>query len=276
LLNLQDTHMKLATAVLILGLALAAIGCDDRFPHESYDTVAPLPPVGIVTVSLDNAVEIRWIANQEDDVAGYNIYVSSSYSGRYRIVGSSVQQHFLYTGARNGVTEYYAVTAYDFSGNESDLSRDVAYDTPRPEGYDLALADRFRDPKHAGYDFSAFRFSYFDSDETDVYAEFDTNGTPFLVVWKDSDIQDMGFTASLDDISVAPEAGWSPTRDAVAIVGHTYVVWTFDNHFAKVRVTAVHPDAVVFDWAYQTATGNPELLRQRREGLSKTSGRRRH
>jgi hypothetical protein len=37
------------------------------------------------------------------------------------------------------------------------------------------------------------------------------------------------------------------------------VIWTADNHFAKIRVTAVSPNFVEFDWAYQIADGNPEL-----------------
>jgi len=55
-------------------------------------------------------------------------------------------------------------------------------------------------------------------------------------------------------------AGWSTTRDALAIKGHPYVVWTHDNHFAKVRITDISGTSIVFDWAYQVAPGNPELF----------------
>lgn len=86
----------------------------------------------------------------------------------------------------------------------------------------------------------------------------------------------MGYTVNLDEISVAPEAGWSPTKDAHLIAGHTYVIWTFDNHFAKVRIREISQDAVTLDWAYQTATGNPELLRPDETKLSKSGKRSRH
>jgi hypothetical protein len=265
--------MKHMTIFFLLTTALLLTSCDDR--HDTgiadYDVYAPLPPVGIRTVSLDNAVEIHWIANQETDVAGYNIYVSATFNGRYSLIGSSQSASYVDRGARNGTTYYYAVTAYDYSGNESELSKDVAYDTPRPEGRGVVLVDRKVDPNRGGYDFSAYRILYFDTNETDVYFETSTNGVPYLVVWKDSDIQDMGYTKNIDEISAAPEDGWNPTKDALLIKGHTYVVWTFDNHFAKMRVTDITATSVTYDWAYQTATGNPELFVRPGSPLSKAS-----
>ena len=35
---------------------------------------------------------------------------------------------------RNGSTYFYAVSAYDYDGNESELSPEQVYDTPRPSG----------------------------------------------------------------------------------------------------------------------------------------------
>jgi hypothetical protein len=52
-------------------------------------------------------------------------------------------------------------------------------------------------------------------------------------------------------------------------VGHCYVVWTRDDHYAKFRVTDIQPaaggvpDRVVFDWAYQVDPGNRELRASR-------------
>ncbi len=69
----------------------------------------------------------------------------------------------------------------------------------------------------------------------------------------------MGFTDNLDVIDVAPLYGWSLNGWCEVIAGHTYVFWTDDNRYAKVRVTAINQDNVVFDWAYQTVAGNPEL-----------------
>ncbi|MEO0156993.1 MAG: hypothetical protein ABIL07_07755, partial [candidate division WOR-3 bacterium] len=72
-----------------------------------------------------------------------------------------------------------------------------------------------------------------------------------------------GYTASFDEIGYAPDDGWSPTGIVEAIVGHTYVIWTWDNHFAKIRVASLKPGYVIFDWAYQVDPGNPELVRKK-------------
>jgi hypothetical protein len=272
--------MKTISTILGILFLAALTACDDSHngnPVE-YDMYAPLPPVGIHTTSLDNAVRLDWIENQEPDIDGYNILVSDRYDGTYTIIGSSRTATFLDQDAINGVTYYYAVTAYDFSGNESDLSRDVVYDTPRPEGLGVQLLNRFVNAARSGYDFSQYRIVPWDAhnaDKADIFIEF-INGVPFIVVWEDADIQDMGYTIDLDEITVAPEAGWSPTGDAHLIAGHTYVVWTADNHFAKVRIREIGQNYVTFDWAYQTAVGNPELLRPDDSKLSKTTRRQRH
>lgn len=264
--------MKQLTTILTMLLITVLAACSDD--HDSnpveYDMYAPLPPVGIRTTSLDRQVRLDWIENQEYDLAGYNIFVSDRYDGHYTLIGSSRTASFIDNGAQNGITYYYAVTAYDHSGNESELSFDVVYDTPRPEGLGVTMFDRFYDPNRAGYDFNTFSIMNYDNLKTDFFIEY-VNGLPFIVVWEESDIQDMGYTVNLDEISVAPEAGWSPTGDALLIAGHTYVIWTGDNHFAKVRIREVGQESVVLDWAYQTAVGNPELLRPDDSTLSKSA-----
>jgi hypothetical protein len=43
------------------------------------------------------------------------------------------------------------------------------------------------------------------------------------------------------------------------VPGHVYVVWTWNDHYAKVRVRQVQGGYIVFDWAYQIDGGNQEL-----------------
>ena len=251
-------------------LLLTLIACDDHQPDVIHvDDIPPLPPVGIVSISLDNAVELQWYENQEPDVAGYKIYLSNRYDGVYEPIGNTRTASFIDRAAVNGVTAYYAVTAYDYEGNESELSRDVVYDTPRPEGRDVSLWDRFFQPDRSGYDFSEYTVTHFDTDRTDFFFEITDNGIPYLVVWDDSEIQDMGYTKTLDEITAAPTEGWNPTGDALAVRGHTYVIKTFDGHFAKIRIVSLSPDAILFDWAYQVARGNPELLRETQRSMQK-------
>jgi hypothetical protein len=94
-------------------------------------------------------------------------------------------------------------------------------------------------------------------------------GTYYLNVWDDTDIQDMGFTENFNEISYAPLDGWVPIQPdenvkyTEAVVGHTYVIWTWDNHYAKIRVKSISNERIVFDWAYQLLEGEQQLKSNR-------------
>lgn len=189
---------------------------------------------------------------------GYNVYVSDRYSGKYTLIGSTYQNYFADNGIRNGRKYYYAVTAIDYNNNESELSYESAYAAPRPEGYGVSLTDANTSPTIAGYDFSAYRVMPYNDLNTDVYFEIYQNQY-YLVVKSDSDIQDMGPTRDILDITYAPTSGWSSTKDAIVKAGHTYVIWTWDYHYAKIRVRSISGNRITFDWAYQLIEDEPTL-----------------
>ncbi len=245
--------------IISLGLIFLISGCIIESNFTEYlDNIPPLPPEDIYTITGDNWVELHWIHNLENDLQGYNIYRAYSYYGRYEFLGFTERNYFIDFSAQNGMTYYYAITAIDYSGNESDLSKEVIYDTPRPEGYNQTIFDFRRFPERAGYDFSTYSIVPYDDDFCDMFFDYD-NGKHYMVVYDDTDIQDMGPTNDIYDISEAPLTGWSPTKDVRLYVGHTYVVWTWNNHFAKFRVKYLSAEKVVFDWAYQLQEGNREL-----------------
>ncbi len=239
-------------------VTLAFAGCHRGLLEPDF--VPPSAPTGLRTATGDNFIELFWNSNPERDLEGYNIYVGSSYNGRYELVGSSTRPYFNDNGAVNGNTYYYAVTAFDFDGNESALSKDVAYDIPRPEGYGVILNDYLTSPSTAGYDFSRYLVVAYDDQTSDMWYEF-YNGSYYMDVRTDTDIQDMGPTGSILEIGTAPASGWSTTHDVLLAVGHTYVVWTFDDHYAKFRVASMSAGRVTFDWAYQLQKSNPLLKR---------------
>jgi hypothetical protein len=223
--------------------------------------IIPLPPAiptGIQVINGDNKVDLTWIKNHESDLVVYNIYYSTSYNGKYYLIGSSATSYYVDNDASNGVLNYYAVTAYNESGIESDLSKDVAYATPRPEGFNQAIYDYRKFPDTSGYSFSTYSVVAWDSLSTDFFFE-NYNGKFYLDVWTDTDILDAGPTNDIYDVPFAPTTGWSPTKDTVAIIGHTYVIWTWDNHYAKIRVKNITDERIVFDWAYQLVSGNTQL-----------------
>ena len=218
----------------------------------------PAIPTGIKVINGDNKVDLSWIKNLENDLAGYKIYYSTSYNGKYYLIGSSATNYYADSGAANGVLNYYAVSAYNDSGNESGLSKDIAYATPRPEGFNQTIYDYRKYPDTSGYSFSIYSVVAYDSSVTDFFFE-NYNGNYYLDVYTDTDILDAGPTNDIYDIPFAPATGWSPTKDAIAIVGHTYVIWTWDNHYAKIRVKNITSERIVFDWAYQLVWGNTQL-----------------
>jgi hypothetical protein len=248
----------LSIAVFMNLLLLQSCSINDPNHHNNYDNTPPAPPTGIQVINGDNRVDLSWSNNHEGDLAGYNIYYSTSYDGQYSLIGSSTTNYYIDESASNGVLNYYAVTAFDESGNESNLSKDVAYATPRPEGFNQAIFDYRKFPKTAGYSFSTYSVVAFDDSLTDFFFE-NYNGKFYLDVYTDSDILDAGPTNDIYDITFAPTSGWSPTKDTTATIGHTYIIWTWDNHYAKVRVSNITNERIVFDWAYQLVPGNTQL-----------------
>lgn len=251
--------MKYAISIVMV-FSVLFFGC-----HLDRDFMTnnepPAIPTGLSCLALDRQVELWWNENQDHNVDGYNIYSTTSPGGRFRLIGTTRTPQFIDDHLTNGVTYYYAVSAVDDEGHESDLTRTNVYAIPRPEGFDLALFDYKTSPNISGYDFSSNTFGKYDDQYTDIFFENDS-GTYYMDVWKDSDIQDMGYTRSLDDIVMAPVEGWSPTKDVLLIKGHSYVVWTWDDHYAKFRVVDITTDHVVIDWAYQLVVGNPNLKHQ--------------
>lgn len=255
--------------LMVSGLFLG--GCDDHYFSNEPDYTAPRIPSGLTVMNGDGLVELFWNDNYESDLSGYNVYASSTYNGRYELIGSTRNSYFLDDGVVNGNTYFYAVTAFDYSGNESELSYDYKYTIPRPEGYNQAVFDYRRFPNNSGYNLGERRVVAYDSNISDFFFE-NYNGEFYLNVWDDTDIKDMGPTIDLYEITKAPESGWSSTKDVVARVGYTYIIWTWDNHFAKIRIRSITRDRVVFDWAYQLVEGSRILKPVKKEGrkLTKT------
>jgi len=244
-----------SSSLVIIIIVLIMSGCNNTVEYKTLLT----PPQGVSALALDNQVYIKW-DHTYYEAYGYRVYVNSSYNGNYTPIGTTRANQFVDQNARNGITYYYAVTTYDIDGNESDLSIENVYATPRPEVANIVLNDRQTNPNKAGYEFSTNTILPFNNPNTDIYIDW-ISGQYFMVVYEDTDIQDMGYTASFDEIKFSPTKGWSPLKEVLLIEGHTYVVWTFDNHYAKIRIKQINSNNIVFDCSYQTAVGNTQLKR---------------
>lgn len=258
--------MPLLAAALLLPGCLEVTGPGDRTP--------PAAPRNLISVTGDHQVTLHWLANTEPDVAGYHVYQSPCARGgscpytRIATLEGVDATTFVVTGLTNGETWYYAVSAFDRSGNDSDLSYEDVFDTSRPEGFGVTLANASESAAGSGFDFSSYdtpnAIRSWNDPLTDMY--FTSDGSTALMVVpsvSNGGIQDMGYATTLDAVDYAPSSGWSPTGSVELIPGHDYVLWTRigspDVHYAKFRVTALTAHAVTFDWAYQVAPGNREL-----------------
>ena len=261
--------MRLATLLTVVLFALPLAGCTDNNVTSPRDVTPPAAPRGLYSTTGNSAVTLRWLANTEGDVAGYRIYMSACESGGscpYDRQGSTTGTSFVLGGLANGVTRYFAIAAVDAAGNESALTYETIFDTPRPAGVDAAIGNFVNSAAGAGWDFSAATARSSNDTLTDVY--FGYNGGVYQMFAKDvggtfTDLQDAGYATSLDAVDWAPNTGWSPSGTVELIIGHCYIVWTRDDHYAKFRVTSLSTAQVTFDWAYQSDPGNPELAAKR-------------
>lgn len=254
---------------LITALIITFVACDNNDDYY-YDNTPPSPPRNLNVFVGDQSVELSWDDNNESDVAGYNVYYNYTYGGEYTLIGSTENNYYVDYDVNNGDLYYYAIAAYDYNGNESELSYDEVYGVPRPQGMNQSIMDYLKFPNSAGYDFSEFLVGSYNEVTDDFSADFffeNFEGTYYLNVWDDSEIQDMGSTQDIYDITYAPISGWVPlvegenVKYTEAKVGHTYVIYTWDFHFAKIRITSITSERIFFDWAYQLLEDERQLKR---------------
>lgn len=266
--NPIDRAIRLSGAVAAVAAVMLPFvaGCEDDNPVVVADD-PPFPPDGVFSITGDGVVSIYWNANWEKDLAGYVVYRSTDNPGPYFELDRVPADQTWYddTDVINGETWFYAVTAVDRANQESELSEETVFDTPRPEGFNLVLVEPElgQDLSMAGYDFSSLSGTPQSglASTTDIYFEW-VGGVKYLRTTTGVDIQDYGLI-DLEFVDWAPDTGWSPSGQAEAIVGHSYIVRILDGqgdfNMAKVHVKTFGLNNVTLDWAYQAVENNPEL-----------------
>jgi len=267
--------MKKTIIVFVVSLAALIAGCDMYIVDDDpwcpggctdcwCDDTPPPVPGGVHSVTGDNSVYIYWTPISGWDFAGYDVYRGYGPTGYYDYIGSTNCACFTDRDAYNGETYYYAIASYDLCGNQSELSYDLVYDTPRPDGHSYYLWASEYYPSDGGFDFSEYSVCDWDYPTCDFYFGHDSIGYYLCAATDYTDIMEYGPILDLTDVDYAPESGWNPYADVEAVEGFGYVIWTADNHFATVLIRDITGERMTFDWAYQTDPGNPEL-RIRRE-----------
>ena len=233
------------------------------------DVEPPATPRGVRSITHDGLVTVEWFPNGEADLAGYKIWRDDEGDEEFDLLAevsvdsSDDVNRFSYVDEEviNGRTYSYAVSAVDYDGNESELSPEVVFDTPRPSGNNVTLNDFGLIPARSGFDFSqpARGAIAWGSPATDVYFGFDAEvNVAYLYSDNFTEMQDMGYHEYFDEIDISPVRGFT-IKFVELIQGHVYALLTPDGNFAKIHAIAVSDTAITFDWAYQIDAGNPQL-----------------
>ena len=87
--------------------------------------------LAIAGIAQAATVQVTWNPNTEEDLAGYRLYVGKA-SGQYGepVDVGNVTGHVMEITPQHGATYYFALTAYDTSGNESGYSDEASCFVP--------------------------------------------------------------------------------------------------------------------------------------------------
>jgi hypothetical protein len=285
------TLITIFAAAMILMMIAA---CEETVTQKEIVEKSELnPPLGLRSITGDTQVTLRWYSsNYEDDFGGYLIYQAT---GNYeRIAPETMPSAFTVAdtvkvdldgspptvhtilGLENGTTYSFALTAIDEDITRESYPSNIVTDTPRPFGTATIYQQEAEPDQQAGFDFSeGLEVPYLDSDcdiFLDVYTIADnlhyslTSPDQASSALRTTEIQDMGYTDSFDQIDISPEEGWDPdySVDVLNMENHIFALKTDDNNYVKLRVLSTSlpsddPAWVRFEYGYQTISGDPNF-----------------
>lgn len=76
------------------------------------------------------APSLEWDPNPEPTIAGYHVYIGNSSRNYSRVVDVGLETSIALTNLTQGITAFFAVTAYDTDRLESPFSDEVFYTPP--------------------------------------------------------------------------------------------------------------------------------------------------
>jgi hypothetical protein len=236
-------------------------------------------PRALTSTTLNGGVELAWDRNAylaDPEVFDfYRIYstawtasqgcVESSWS----LEGTTVSDGFVARNLPNGTTRCFAVSAISRDGHESVWSN-VREDTPRFDARSIVLDAQDTRRLSSGFVFMPGGSTPFGSvvaDTTagaDVVLERRDGALWFRAPRSESRVALYGVSpiSELTSMDRAPTAGYTESHPVRAGFGYVFRVQYADGvRYAGIRVVHVAADYILFDFAFQSQSGNPELLR---------------
>ena len=116
----------------------------------------PSAPAGLIATAGQDQISLDWNDNGEPDLAGYNVYRSTTAGGPYTKVNGSlvVPSAYTDTGLTGGTTYYYVVRAENTSTQESGNSNE-SNATPYSVLIAASTADAYVDEKNPSNNYGA-------------------------------------------------------------------------------------------------------------------------
>ena len=108
------------TVLLVAGSVLLASGCGGN--GSGPDTTPPQVPRGVVGSVTGTTIKIFWTSNSDPDLSHYLLYMGTRTDSMYSYGGEITLTSKFLNDLTAGTTYYFAVSAVDESGNESDQS----------------------------------------------------------------------------------------------------------------------------------------------------------
>ncbi len=114
------------------------------YHHDHWFTgwYHPVPPVNLTSETVGDTVFITWSENPEPDVAGYNLYRSTSSGYPYSKLNSTLltDTSYMDTNVTGGNRYYYVVTACIRAGSESRYSGEISVEIAGGELVELVIS----------------------------------------------------------------------------------------------------------------------------------------
>ena len=92
------------------------------------DVFPPAVPAGLMSVAGENFIAISWSENREEDLAGYRVWRKAEDGDEYILLTQDPIRENTYTDTtvEKNKRYYYAITAQDINGNESQRSEPIS------------------------------------------------------------------------------------------------------------------------------------------------------
>jgi len=110
----------------------------DAAHFVDIDGLPPKAVKDIIAESLDNKIKLSWAPNPEDDLAGYEIWTSSTPLSGYSLLAKSEKYEAVIEDLSNFTRIYVQIRAVDKAANIGDFSKHIeAVPLPEPGLYNL-------------------------------------------------------------------------------------------------------------------------------------------